>query len=210
MSENKENKTHNISDPLLECVLIIASAHGIALSRDMARAGLPLENDRLGPDLLDRVAKRGNMSCRLARQSLTQINRSLLPAILILEEGNACVLIDIDCDNNQAGVIFPELGESRIELSLDDLNQKYTDSLAYLQPKYHFDARSPSVGAVRRRHWFWSVIAENKALYRDVLIAAFMMSIFALAMPLFIRIVYDRVIPNQAVHTLWALAAGVA
>ena len=61
----------------------------------------------------------------------------------------------------------------------------------------------------RAGHWFWSVMAENRALYRDVLLAALVINVFALALPLFSMNVYDRVVPNNAIETLWALAIGV-
>ena len=72
-----------------------------------------------------------------------------------------------------------------------------------------FDARAPEVHALRDRHWFWGRIAENRALYRDVLLAALLVNLFAIAMPLFVMNVYDRVVPNNAVETLWVLALGV-
>ncbi len=96
-----------------------------------------------------------------------------------------------------------------MEIPLADLKDQYSGRAIYMQSKFRFDARSPEVDKVRRRHWFWSVMGENLALYRDVLVAALLISLFALAMPLFVRNVYDRVVPNQAVHTLWALASGV-
>jgi ATP-binding cassette subfamily C protein LapB len=60
------------------------------------------------------------------------------------------------------------------------------------------------------KHWFWGTLAENKSIYRDVLIAAFLVNIFALAMPIFTMNVYDRVVPNRSIETLWVMAIGIA
>src|SRR5690606_35890179 len=78
-----------------------------------------------------------------------------------------------------------------------------------VRPQLRFDERSPEVGKVRGRHWFWSAVAENRHLYRDALIAALLINVFAMAMPIFTMNVYDRVVPNHAVETLWVLAVGI-
>src|SRR5690606_31959579 len=59
-------------------------------------------------------------------------------------------------------------------------------------------------------HWFWDVVLDNWRLYRDALVAAVLINVFALAMPLFTMNVYDRVVPNNAVETLWVMAIGIS
>lgn len=61
-----------------------------------------------------------------------------------------------------------------------------------------------------RDHWFWSAIRANRWSYGQVLLAAFMINLFSLAGSVFIMVVYDRIIPNNAVESLVALVAGMA
>ena len=196
-------------DALLECLLLVARAHGRTLTRDAALAGLPVERAGLRPALFARAAQRAGMSSRVVQTPLPAINAALLPAILLLADDSACVLLASDAARRTATVIFPELGESAVELPWEALGARYGGHVIYLRPQFRFDARAPEVRPARAQHWFWGVIADNRALYRDVLLAALLINVFALAMPLFVMNVYDRVVPNNAVETLWVLAAGV-
>src|SRR5205823_2970473 len=58
-------------------------------------------------------------------------------------------------------------------------------------------------------HWFWSVVSRFWSNYSHVAVAAFIVNTLALAMPLFIMNVYDRVIPNGAIPSMIALAVGM-
>ena len=58
------------------------------------------------------------------------------------------------------------------------------------------------------RHWFWDLANENRGIYGMVLLGAVFINLFGLASPLFIMNVYDRVIPNNAIETGWALGIG--
>ena len=82
-------------------------------------------------------------------------------------------------------MIFPELGEAEALLPRDELAARYAGHTILARPEFRFDARSPEVGRVKHRHWFWGTLAENAPLYRDVLLAAFMINLFAIALPLF-------------------------
>lgn len=60
-----------------------------------------------------------------------------------------------------------------------------------------------------RHHWFWSELRKERHAFRPVLLASLLINLLAIALPLFSMNVYDRVIPNRAVSTLWVLALGV-
>ena len=58
--------------------------------------------------------------------------------------------------------------------------------------------------------WFWGSFAQSKWLYFQVIIAAALTNFLGLSTSLFIMVVYDRVVPNEAIESLIALTIGVS
>jgi ATP-binding cassette subfamily C protein LapB len=198
--------THD--DPLLECLVEMTRVHGVPATAQALSAGLPLVDQRLTPALLPRAAARARLSARLVRRPVAEIPDDILPAILLLHGERACLLLE--ARQGKYLISHPELGAGAVEISAEELAQDYTGMACYVRPQFRFDARSPEVGKVRGRHWFWSAIFDNRRLYRDAVVAAVLINIFAMAMPLFTMNVYDRVVPNNALETLWVLVVGIA
>ncbi|OZI44566.1 type I secretion system permease/ATPase [Bordetella genomosp. 5] len=194
-------------DPLMDCLVEITRLHGVTTTPQALSAGLPLEDHRLTPALLPRAAARAQLAARVVKRSLDSISQDLLPAILLLRGEKACLLLKREGDLYL--VSHPELGGSSMEMDGAALAEQYTGLVCFVRPQFRFDARAPEVAKVRERHWFWAAIMENRRLYRDALIAALLINVFAMAMPLFTMNVYDRVVPNNAVETLWVLAIGI-
>lgn len=195
-------------DPLLECIVAIARLHNINTTSQALSAGLPLEDNRLTPALLPRAAARAGLTAKLARRSLDELRPGLLPAILLLQDHRACILLEWTQDG-EARVRFPESGEAANLLSREALEQDYSGITFFIKPVFNFDARSPGSGQLKTTHWFWGVVLQNWRLYRDSLIAALLINLFAIAVPMYSMTVYDRVIPNRAEETLWVLSIGV-
>ena len=59
------------------------------------------------------------------------------------------------------------------------------------------------------RHWFWSTIWSNRALYFQSGLASLLTNIFALGVSLFSMIVYNRIIPSNAMNSLFVLVSGL-
>ncbi|MBB1077331.1 type I secretion system permease/ATPase [Rhodoferax sp. 4810] len=195
-------------DPLLQCVVAMARIFGTTTTPEALSAGLPLENNLITPALLPRAAARAKMTAKLARRSLADLRPGLLPVILLLKDQQACILLEW-LPGDQARVRFSEHGESAEVLSKDELEAHYAGVVFFVRPVFNFDQRAPDTGQIKSRHWFWGVVFQNWRLYRDSLIAAALINLFALALPLFSMTVYDRVVPNRAEETLWVLAIGV-
>ncbi len=194
---------------LLDCLEIICTSHQRKLSREAVLSGLPLEEGRLAPSSFARAAKRVGFTTRILERQPADLNPALLPAILLMTGNRACVVTGVDPANDQIRVIYPELGDSEVTQSLKELSVQASGSVIYARPEFEFDARAPILQKHDKDDWFWGVVRECRGLYRDVVVAALALGFFAIAMPLFVMNIYDRVVPNQAKETLWVLAIGV-
>ncbi|ACT47688.1 type I secretion system permease/ATPase [Methylotenera mobilis] len=202
--------SEGVVDTLLESLLLVCRLHGVATSRDALVAGLPLREGKMTPALVKRSASRVHLATTILKKSLDKARQEFLPAILLLKDDEACVVTKVNLQTRTVGVIFPELGDAEVAVPLDDIVARSAGYFIVAKLKYTFDQRAPSVGKVTVRHWFWGSLAENSRIYRDIMVAAFVVNMLALAMPLFTMNVYDRVLPNRATETLWVMALGIS
>lgn len=198
-----------MKDPLLNSLIYISRYYGLANSPEALVNGLPLSSGKLTPFLLPRSAERAGLVAKENRADLDAIPTIVFPVILLLKGGDACVLNSIDKEQQEAEVITLESGMVPISIALDDLIAQYSGRYFLVKKQFRYDERSPEVLKTRDGHWFWGTLWESKRIYRDVLIASLLINIFAIAAPLFTRLVYDKVVPNLAFETLWVLAAGI-
>lgn len=66
-------------------------------------------------------------------------------------------------------------------------------------------ASSTSENSSLATHWFFGPVLACRRLYGQIIAASVLINLFALASSFYIMTVYDRVIPNSAFESLWAL-----
>ena len=198
-------------DPLSDSLTYLAAHHGRAVSREALLGGLPIVDGRLSVALYERAAKRAGLETQAVQRSLLEIPSLVLPAVLIMKSGRTLILLGVDQENAQVRVLDPSLGRSaRAVLSpLTEVAAGYTGYAFLVRAAAEADARAIAAGNLPRDHWFWSVVKQHWRNYGHIALAALLINILALAMPLFTMSVYDRVVPNGAIPSLIALSIGM-
>lgn len=195
------------ADPLLGCLMMMVRHFGRSLSSSVLVSGLPLEDNRLTPALFLRAAERAGLSARLVSRHLDEIPRHALPVVLLLNGRSAGVLWRVEGD--QAEVLLPETGQGATWIDLAELAASYTGHAVFLRPRARLRAVDDEYARAQYGSWFWDTLRKFKSVYRQVALAALVVNLFSLAGPLFTMNVYDRVVPNNALETLWVLVIGI-
>ncbi|QGY42020.1 type I secretion system permease/ATPase [Pseudodesulfovibrio cashew] len=206
--ERLSHKDIDFQPPLAICLSIISRLLGKPVSAATLKAGVPQREGLITASSIVRAAERIGIKARTVhRKSIRSISGLILPAILLLEGGNACVLVDKD--DKTARVIAPGRGMDEMEVPLEKLEKEYTGYAILCHRESKLDKRASELKLLKTKRWFWGVILRFWPIYRHVILASVMTNLIIIAAPLFVMNVYDRVIPNNAVDTLWALAIGI-
>ncbi|QBZ82194.1 Toxin RTX-I translocation ATP-binding protein [Hydrogenovibrio crunogenus] len=201
----------DFKDPLLDCLVIYTKLNRHPFSKDALISGLPLANhDRLTPELFIRAAERANIVASFKKRALQDIPNLVMPCILTLKNNQACLLEKIDFDTEKATIILSDAPDGRLDVDLHQLEKDYLGYAIYFTEKFQQASKKEDLISTGQGHWFWHTFWDNRGIYRDVLIASVIINIFVLANPLFVMNVYDRIVPNNAVESLWVLAIGIS
>jgi ATP-binding cassette, subfamily C, bacterial LapB len=199
-------------NPLLDCLVLLSKYFYNPYTADGIAAGLPITENAMTPELFQRAAQRIGLSSRFVKRPLLKIPEMVLPVVLLLKDKQACVLLELDKEAGTAKIFRPESGEGEVTLPIEQLAESFSGYCFFVRPLYQFDKRSEKRDDEENKkgHWFWGTVTGSWRIYRDVFIASLLINIFAVASPLFVMNVYDRVVPNNAFDTLWVLAIGAA
>jgi ATP-binding cassette subfamily C protein LapB len=197
-----------IDDPLLACLIILAKHFQTPCSATALTERLPLVNNKLTPALFVRAAERARLAAEINKIALEDIHETALPAILLLEGEDACVLVEKS--EKKCIILTNKTGHGEVTLTPEELSQRYVGFAIFVKPTYKFTRRAREALLRDPKDWFWPVMTKSWPLYVEVLLASILVNLFGLAFPLFTMNVYDRVVPNQAIDTMWVLASGIA
>ena len=202
------------SESLVDSLILIARSHRLPATRESLTGGLPAGDAGLTPDLLVRAAGRAGINARLVKLSLDDVPDSVCPAMILMDDGSASVFWG-RTEPEMAQVTEPAVSDEQTEVRYEDFKARASGFVLLARPRSRLGEDETGLGPESLippeggSQWFWSLIKQNAGVYRDVIVAAFFVNLFSLAFFFYLRIVFDRVIPNAAFETLWVLTSGV-
>ncbi|MDD5391312.1 MAG: type I secretion system permease/ATPase [Gallionellaceae bacterium] len=198
--------TETTADAVLDRLVFLARFFGRGVDAAQIVAGIPLPEGRVTRQELAECAGRAGLSLTPCKAGPAQLRVSALPALAMTSAGEALVILKRDGERL-------ECAQTAIEgltwLPLATVAAEYAGDWYYVRPVFYFDARSLLYQKTHPRRWFWDVFLENRPIYGWALLATAMINLFGAVIPFFTMAVYDRVVPNNALDSLWVLTTAV-
>lgn len=214
--QRSASPTGQHDDVLAAALLEIAGHYGLRANLASLLHGLPLVRGRLALEHAPDAARHAGLTARLEQRACGDLADAELPVIVPMSDGTADILwqIERDARGTPAAALMSAPGRTlqRVRIPFSDLSAAAATHLLLVRPAAlasTTDGRGSEAFSARAPGWFLSAFTASRGMYREAILATIAINVLALAMPLFTMNIYDRVLPNAATNTLWALSIGV-
>ena len=198
------------TDAFRACFSAICAFLGRPSAQTVIFAGAPLDARALEFEEIQHLSGRLGMEASRHDAAEFAAGRVDLPVILFRRDGPPVALLSEDKDG---GFLTERQPDGRTGIAREELVLANIDAVIAFSVVYANASEEMSVGhasQIEKKHWLGGTLSKFWRSYLRVVLAAFFINLIALASPLFVMNVYDRVLPNEAISTLWVLGVGVA
>lgn len=204
MANKKQDYTENY---LLGCLLETCRLLGRDLTLKELFGELQLNSSDIQKEHVPQLVNNVGFNAIPIKEKVEDFPNEHLPAILLMKNDEHVVLKQTYA-NGTVDIYRPYPEKDTQNLKIENIRRRYTGKAIYLTQENPIETAGIPL-KIDPNNWFWGTIRQTWPMFTQVAIAALLANLLALATPLFIMNVYDRVVPNQAVETLWVLASGV-
>lgn len=157
--------------------------------------------EEINHDIIINVAHEMGLMALSRDINANEIPNYFFPCLIFDKNNNSFVLLN---KTSKEATLYDSTKNEKIKIANKDL-KNFTNAILVFRDKNKLELLDKKSDG----SWFWQPIKSYWRSYLEIGILTFFINIFALAVPLFTMSVYDRVIPNNAVETLFVLAVGV-
>ncbi|MBV9378657.1 MAG: hypothetical protein JO320_27015, partial [Alphaproteobacteria bacterium] len=207
-SKNSANNDVVSSETALACLFRLGAQNGVYAEVGAVRRRNLVDHDTLPVARLVELAGEFGLRAERVKLDWNALRNTPFshPILLFLDNNNAVTLVGVRRNGPEEVAISDPMfrdGEPFF-LTREDLERAWRGAALVVTPLPPGKAE-----AAFGFSWFTSKLFAERRLMRDIVVAALTMHLIALAVPVFFQLLVDKVVPNQAFSTLYALTAGV-
>ena len=158
--------------------------------------------------MLDAIESLG-FGVRTLEGGMLTLKESVEPVLVRLKSGGAAAFLP-SSEGDSPLVMWPMRSLEEEDWPAESLFEACDGMMVAISPPLRVPKEEEHLPRGRMGHWFWGPLMSAKSVYVQVAITALLTNVFALGTSIFSMIVYDRVMPNNAIDTLLALLLGVS
>ncbi len=198
-----------VSDTALACLSLMARHHGIDLPVEKMVHDYAIQDSDINFPLLSKIAHESSLKTRALNINWLGFFRlgKAYPLIARLTNGNCVVVINCikspDGGGDKVAVLDPLVNRpGLIMITEHDFCRVWSGDVMLIKRKYKLTAEDQPFGL----RWFLAEVLRHKPNFRDVAIAAVMLHILGMGLPIFTQIVIDKVLSHQNYSTLYVVS----
>ncbi len=195
--------------PMVSALEQLSKKCGKPTAKEMLTAALPVADGDMDPRFAPIALARAGLEGRWEHVEINRLSANDLPCLMPIMDGGTVIVVALP--NRDTALVLDAEGEKQVPRAVL-ASLTFGDILVcgHVDPENGLDFDGER-DFVRRNPRLWVLgvfLSERKRLLQMLAAAAFM-NLTALAIPLYMRAIYDRVVPNLAIESLWALSAGI-
>lgn len=196
--------------PMVHALEHLSAACGVPMGRAHLTAGLPVSGGDMDPRFAPFALARSGLEARWQKRSLATFQPQDLPALATLASGGVVLIVAAGPSAGTVGIV-DGAGQRTIPAALlSSLIGEQILVCGHLDPENGLDEEAERDLVQRNpKLWLLSMFLSEKRRIAQLLVGAIFLNLCALAIPLYMRAIYDRVVPNLAIESLWALSIGM-
>ena len=190
-------------DTGLDCLVIMMRLLGVPVDPEQIRHNQAARSQPL--DALDmlRAAKAAGLKARMVSTTWERLAATPLPAVAKRRDGRFFIIAKVD---EERALIQDPLEQRPLTLPRAVVEPAWSGELLLLTRRAGLDLATVRFGV----GWFLPALMKYRRLFGEVLLASFVLQLFALVSPLFFQVVVDKVLAHRSMTTLDVLVLGLA
>lgn len=194
----------------IHALSVVARLRGVDVAPQRLLRDFVIGNVEPTTGKLVRIAEEIGFKAREVHLTSARLCRlgKAFPVLLRMNNGQTMVAVDVRTPPNGPPVFLlrdPLIHEDvLIEVDQFRLDQAWDGTVILIKRRFSIDNDDQPFGFA----WFFPFIFRQRTLFRDVGIAAIMLTLLGMALPVFFQLIIDRVIVHHSLGTLYVLAAG--